>query len=395
MGKVRTVVPAPANYRLSIVALYVVGIVVNGQAKAYPHVKLAPNSLRGPKKPAMTYAVMDCVGGVPVAVLVGGDGISVRVFDRRVDGTEIQLMTKFGSSPARFVDTTTGSEWGHRRRRGDRPDGRRAAAVHPVHDGVLVRLAAAPPGHGRPQGMAAAALHLRPGLVADNRPGRSAVTPPHSSSSGCSAIVPALGAQSRAPKAALTPTADPAAVRHGKSANLLLKVVLPEKIHVQSNKPRDPAFFPTARVLTPPAGVTVTSTTYPAAVDFVQEGQAEKLAVFEKTFTVTATVAVAGSVKPGELIVRAASTTRPATTRSATVRSRPTSRGRSRSRRSLLQPPPGKARVAPRDIVTTAACVARRRPHAARARRGARRLHGIAGPLARRGPLLPAARPVQ
>ena len=59
----------------------------------------------------MTYAVMDRVGGVPVAVLVGGDGISVRVFDRRVDGTEIELMTKFGSSPARFVDTTTGSEW--------------------------------------------------------------------------------------------------------------------------------------------------------------------------------------------------------------------------------------------------------------------------------------------
>ncbi len=59
----------------------------------------------------MTYAVMDRVGGIPVAVLVGGDGISVRVFDRRVDGKEIELMTKFGSSPARFVDTTTGSEW--------------------------------------------------------------------------------------------------------------------------------------------------------------------------------------------------------------------------------------------------------------------------------------------
>ena len=82
-------------------------------------------------------------------------------------------------------------------------------------------------------------------------------------------------------------------MRAGKSAKLLLKVALPEQIHVQSNKPRDPAFFPTALVLTPPAGVTVTSTTYPAAVDFVQEGQAEPLAVFEKTFTVTATVAVA------------------------------------------------------------------------------------------------------
>ena len=110
------------------------------------------------------------------------------------------------------------------------------------------------------------------------------------------------GAQAR-PKPELTPTADPARVRPGTSAKLRLKVALPEQIHIQSNKPRDPAFFPTALVLTPPAGVTVTSTAYPAAIDFVQEGQAEKLAVFEKTFTVTATVAVAASVKPGELIV--------------------------------------------------------------------------------------------
>jgi hypothetical protein len=117
------------------------------------------------------------------------------------------------------------------------------------------------------------------------------------------AVAPPLGAQARAPKAVLTPTADPVAVRHGKTAKLLLKVALPEKIHVQSNKPRDAAFFPTALVLTPPAGVTVTSTTYPAAVDFVQEGQAEPLAVFEKTFTVTATVSVAASVKAGELVV--------------------------------------------------------------------------------------------
>ena len=109
MDKVRTVVPAPPDdplYRRS----YVIGIVAGGKAKAYPKVKLAPNSLRGKGKPAMSYAVMDRVGGVPVAVLVGGDGISVRVFDRRVDGKEIELMTKFGSSPARFVDTT-GSEW--------------------------------------------------------------------------------------------------------------------------------------------------------------------------------------------------------------------------------------------------------------------------------------------
>ena len=118
---------------------------------------------------------------------------------------------------------------------------------------------------------------------------------------GCSTAP--LSAQLRAPRATLTPSVDPATVRPGRTAKLVLKVVLPDPIHVQSNKPRDPTLFPTALVLTPPAGVTLSGTTYPKAIDFRQEGQPEPLAVFEKTFTVTATVAVAASVKPGELVV--------------------------------------------------------------------------------------------
>ena len=150
--------------------------------------------------------------------------------------------------------------------------------------------------------MAATALHLTPALVAE----LTLMIRRHAAALlavALLAVAPPLGAQSRAPKAVLTPTVDPATVRHGKSAKLLLKVVLPEEIHIQSNKPRDPAFFPTALVLTPPAGVTVTSTTYPAAVDLKQEGQDAPLAVFEKTFTVVATVAVAASAKPGDLVV--------------------------------------------------------------------------------------------
>ena len=110
MDNVRTVVPAPPNDPLYRRA-YVVGIVVNGQAKAYPRQQLSPKALRGNGKPSMSYAVMDRVGGVPVAILVGGDGISVRAVDRRIDGRDVELMTTFGSSPARFIDTATGSEW--------------------------------------------------------------------------------------------------------------------------------------------------------------------------------------------------------------------------------------------------------------------------------------------
>jgi hypothetical protein len=113
----------------------------------------------------------------------------------------------------------------------------------------------------------------------------------------------ALGAQLRAPRAELTPSVVTTRVRAGKPATLALKVTLPEKIHVQSDKPREAAFFPTALVLTPPPGVTVSATKYPPATDFVQEGQEKPLAVFEKTFTVTVTLDLAASVTPGELIV--------------------------------------------------------------------------------------------
>ena len=111
-------------------------------------------------------------------------------------------------------------------------------------------------------------------------------------------------AQTRAPRAELAATVETAKVRAGRPATLVLKVTLPPDIHVQSNKPRDAAFFPTALVLTPPAGVTVTATKYPPAVDFRQEGQPEPLAVFEKTLHGRRSpLAVAASVKPGELIV--------------------------------------------------------------------------------------------
>jgi hypothetical protein len=116
------------------------------------------------------------------------------------------------------------------------------------------------------------------------------------------AAMPA-GAQMRAPRAELAATVETAKVRAGKPATLILKVTLPPNVHMQSDKPRDEAFFPTVLALTPPAGITVTATKYPAAVDFRQEGQDAPLAVFEKTFTVAVTVSVAASVRPGAVVV--------------------------------------------------------------------------------------------
>lgn len=95
-----TVVPARRGDALEPRAV-IVGVTVDGEAKAYPQALLR-----------RTRAVMDRVGSTPVAVLMGADDNSTRIFDRRLDGRELELLARPGSSPAVFVDAETGSEWG-------------------------------------------------------------------------------------------------------------------------------------------------------------------------------------------------------------------------------------------------------------------------------------------
>jgi hypothetical protein len=78
----------------------VFGIVLEGRAKAYPRSMLTKSS-----------ALVDYIGATPVALLVGGDGLSTRAFDRRVDGQVLEFLARPGSPPARFIDGQTGSEW--------------------------------------------------------------------------------------------------------------------------------------------------------------------------------------------------------------------------------------------------------------------------------------------
>lgn len=93
------VVPAAPDEPLAQRAL-VIGLVADGKAKAYPMEVVT-----------RARAVMDRVGETPVALLVGADGVSVRAFDRRVDGQVLDLLARPDTSPARFVDSQTGSEW--------------------------------------------------------------------------------------------------------------------------------------------------------------------------------------------------------------------------------------------------------------------------------------------
>ena len=113
------------------------------------------------------------------------------------------------------------------------------------------------------------------------------------------------GAQLRRVRAELAPTVESKTVRPGAPVALSLKVTLPKELHVQANKPRDPALIPTVLTVTPTEGVTVGKITYPPAIDFAQAGADEPLAVYGHEFTVKLDVKLGADVKPGALTLPA------------------------------------------------------------------------------------------
>jgi hypothetical protein len=99
MKKVETVTArAPGDPLLP--RTVVVGVTLTGRSKAYPFPLLREQS-----------PVQDLVGGVPIVLVVGRDGKSIRVFDRRVDGRRLELLARPGQWQLPLVDAETGSEW--------------------------------------------------------------------------------------------------------------------------------------------------------------------------------------------------------------------------------------------------------------------------------------------
>lgn len=78
----------------------IVGVRLGDKAKAYPLAALQHQS-----------PVEDVVGGIPIVLVVGEDGRSVRAFERTLDGREIHLFKKPGATPLGLVDAETASEW--------------------------------------------------------------------------------------------------------------------------------------------------------------------------------------------------------------------------------------------------------------------------------------------
>jgi len=87
---------------------------------------------------------------------------------------------------------------------------------------------------------------------------------------------------------------------------LALRVTLPESVHTQSNKPRDPSFIPTELTVDAPPGISVDEIVWPEAQDLKQEGLDQPLAVFEREFYIgvqlkCATPPAAGTRIPAHL----------------------------------------------------------------------------------------------
>ena len=107
------------------------------------------------------------------------------------------------------------------------------------------------------------------------------------------------------PEAAIAPFVETDGVRAGSSTRVALTVTLPEGVHVQSNKPRDPSLIAATLTIDAPPGVRLTHLVFPQAKDFALSGQAEPLAVFDHEFVAGAELEIAGSVPPGDLVVPA------------------------------------------------------------------------------------------
>jgi DsbC/DsbD-like thiol-disulfide interchange protein len=112
-----------------------------------------------------------------------------------------------------------------------------------------------------------------------------------------------MDAQPKIPQATLTSAVASKDVAAGREVQLDLKVTLPPKIHVQSNKPNDPFFIPTVLTVDAPKGVAVQEIVYPASEQLKQAGLAEPLVVFGSEFTVRVRVKLGGDISAGDLTV--------------------------------------------------------------------------------------------
>ena len=107
------------------------------------------------------------------------------------------------------------------------------------------------------------------------------------------------------PPAQVEPITERATVAPGATVRAALKVTLPEGLHANANKPRDPSLIPLVLTVTPPAGVTVEEIVYPAPSDLRQDNAPLPLSVYEREFVIGVVLKVASDAAPREVSVPA------------------------------------------------------------------------------------------
>ena len=116
-------------------------------------------------------------------------------------------------------------------------------------------------------------------------------------------LATATAASAQPPRATVTPFVERDRAALGSTTRIALAVSLPEKLHVQSDKPRDPTLIPTVLNVDAPAGIRVTNVIFPHPTDFRLEGQTELLAVFENEFVVGAELEIGSDAAVGDLVL--------------------------------------------------------------------------------------------
>ncbi len=115
-------------------------------------------------------------------------------------------------------------------------------------------------------------------------------------------VLTANAAIAQPPRATVTPFVESEAAI-GSTTRVALSVALPERLHVQSDRPRDPSLIPTVLTVETPAGVRITNLIYPEPSDFTLEGETEPLAVFDHEFVVGAELQLDAGVAAGNLTI--------------------------------------------------------------------------------------------
>ncbi|HEX7023899.1 MAG TPA: DUF3179 domain-containing (seleno)protein, partial [Gemmatimonadales bacterium] len=81
----------------------VAGVQIGATAKAYPMDRVRAQA-----------PVHDRVGGVPIVLLIGPDGKSVRVFEARLDSLPLEFLRPVGGPPGEVIDAGSAGRWSFR-----------------------------------------------------------------------------------------------------------------------------------------------------------------------------------------------------------------------------------------------------------------------------------------